>query len=118
MHLLRTIAWAWLATGVLIGGLLVGGTWYAATHDVLGGVAGRAVAQESPAPTPSPLAAPGRGKGKANPAAATANANNARQTIGQVTAVSADPATFTLQTADGADHTFRVLGTTVFSGRT
>jgi hypothetical protein len=91
-----------VAAGALLGGLLVGGAWYATSTDLtdglLRGLTGRAAAQEALPPMP----------------AKPANATDSRRPTGEVTQITFDPATFTLRAADGAETTFRVLDTTVF----
>jgi hypothetical protein len=97
----RSRALGWLAAGAVAGGLLVGSAWYATsnhlTDGLLPGLMGQAAAQEIAPPAP------------AVPAAA-----NARRPTGEVTQVTADPASFTLRTGDGVETTYRVLDTTVF----
>ena len=103
MHALRARApsLGWLSAGIVAGGLLVGGAWYATsahlTDGLLDSISGRASAQEVAPPAP-----PG-------PAA-----QNSKRPGGVVSQITSDPDTFTLRTAAGAETTYRVLDTTVF----
>jgi hypothetical protein len=96
----RTVAGGWLAAGTVVGGLLVGGVWFASAHGVtpklLADLARPASAQEA-APTPQP-----------------ATAAISRRPTGTVTQISSDPASFTVQAPDGTQTTYRVLDRTVF----
>src|SRR4051812_9161180 len=116
MRALRASAVRWLGAVALGGGLLAGGVWFAVHHNLADGIhppAGvlaaaptGAFAQEA-TPAPSPVPA------RAN--SAPARTNSPRPT-GQVTQiVTTSPASFTIQTANGAQMTFRVLDSTVFT---
>ena len=97
----RSLTFAWIAVGALAGGLLVGSSWYATSHDLTAGLltnlAGQASAQEV-AP-PGPAAPP---------------PTTSRRPTGEVTEITPDPAAFTLRAEDGTLTTYRVLDTTVF----
>jgi hypothetical protein len=99
----RSRALTWLTAGVAGIGLLAGSVRYGSSHGLtysaLDGLAQRASAQEDTAAPPAP-AAPAR--------------TNSKRPTGEVTQVTADPASFTVHTADGTLTTYRVLGTTVF----
>lgn len=94
----RSFVLSLLAAGALAGGLLVGSAWYATSHSLTAGpvasLAGRASAQEAIPPAPA--------------------APNSRRPTGEVTAITTDPAAFTLRAEDGTLTTFRVLDSTVF----
>ena len=110
----RAVAGGWLAAGLVAGGLLTGGAWFASAQGLTPGLAsalpagwiGRASAQAAPA-TPQPRAAAGPGQ-------ATPGAGNIRKPTGEVTEITAEPASFTVRVADGTLATYRVLDTTVF----
>jgi hypothetical protein len=105
---------------MLVGGTLVGGAWYATSHDLTAGLfdslagQGTRVAQAVPhfPAGPTPTIVPGIAQYPApvpKPAQVTG-----RRLSGEVTRVSADPAAFTIRTSDGNEMTFEVLNTTVF----
>ena len=117
----RTLVW--IATGLTIGGLLVGGAWAGGlfgtaarlvsaqeTAPAAGAPTPTAPTTEVPASTASTTAAPATTAAKP----ARPNANNARRPAGIVTQIASDPAAFTIQTADGTLLTYRVLDATVF----
>jgi hypothetical protein len=116
----RAPALGWLASGVLIGGLLVGGAWYASTHNLTadlfdtpagqGTSRGQAVPHYSAGPTPTIV--PGVAQ---YPASAPKPAQtNSRRPTGEVTEINQSPSTFTIRTPDGELLTFEVRLTTVF----
>ena len=103
MHALRVRRQAigWLAAGVVAGGLVVGGAWYATSSQLddrlLADLTGRAAAQEiAPPASPKPTA------------------QNSRRPAGVVTEITAEPAAFTIRSETGDETTFQVLDTTVF----
>ena len=103
MHALRVRRQAigWLAAGIVAGGLVVGGAWYATSSQLddrlLAALTGRAAAQEI-----------------APPASPTPAAQNSRRPAGIVTEITAEPAAFTIRAQAGDETTFQVLDTTVF----
>ncbi|MCC7372171.1 MAG: hypothetical protein IT306_27400 [Chloroflexi bacterium] len=137
MHQLHAHGWRRLAAVGLGGGLLLTGGWYAYAHtaapDLTRGVLAQEVAVTLTAvPTPEPPTAttqtlpltvspaaspvPGQPARPATRPAATPAANpNSRRPAGEVTAISQEPASFTIRTAAGETQTYRVLQTTVFA---
>ena len=112
MRLLRSgsrvpVLLGWVAAGVVGVGLLAGGAWYAAsqspTPSLLESLTGRASAQEAGA-TPQTTQAQ-----TTQPQPVLPTAGNSARPTGQVTQITADPATFTLRAADGTLTTYRVL---------
>jgi hypothetical protein len=105
---------------MLVGGMLVGGAWYATSHNLTAGLfdtlasQGTRVAQAVPhyPAGPTPTIVPGIAHYPA-PAPKPVQANS-RRLSGEVTQVSADPAAFMIRTPDGNEMTFEVLNTTVF----
>jgi hypothetical protein len=106
---------------MLVGGMLVGGAWYATSHNLTAGLfdglaaQGARVAQAVPhyPAGPTPTTVPGIAQ---YPAAAPKPAQaNSRRPSGEVTQVRADPPAFTIRTPNGDEMTFEVLNTTVFA---
>ena len=111
MRLVRAGARArwWLAAGIVGAGLLAGGAWCVGKPEVaaaglLGALTRPASAREVPAPPQTP----------AEPNPSGAAATNSKRPTGQVSQLTAEPASFTMQTADGTPTMYRVLDTTVF----
>jgi len=117
----RTLAPEWFGVGMLVGGMLVGGAWYATSHnriagpfDSLGGQGtrvARAVPHYPAGPTPTTVAGIAQYPAPVPKPVQT----NSRRPSGEVTEVSADPPAFTIRTPDGDEMTFAVLNTTVFA---
>jgi hypothetical protein len=105
---------------MVAGGLMVGGAWYATSHNLTAGLLdaatsqGTAVAQVVPhyPAGPTPTIVPGVAQYPA-PAPKPAQANS-RRPSGEVTQVNTNPAAFTMRTPTGDLLTFEVLTTTVF----